>query len=146
MVGVQSRDRRLESRAQGRLLQRIAWLLQSIAEDEKIETRVMSLKLGYFNGLAVVSVVLIALLAASASAGPRPMRDCDNDGLAECLNTADNEFYDCEKDCQAQYPDDPVGYHECRDQCREVHDGVRQECYKQYCPKSFKKRLSPKQK
>src|SRR5258708_7150783 len=69
----------------------------------------------------------------------RLMRDCDNDGLAQCLGEVDADFYACEKDCQNEFPDDAAAYHRCRDQCREIHDGVRQECFKQYCPKKFEK-------
>ncbi len=67
------------------------------------------------------------------------MTDCDNDALAQCLNEADNEFYDCERGCRSDYPDDAGSYEQCRNQCRDFNFGVKQECYKLYCETRFDK-------
>jgi hypothetical protein len=88
---------------------------------------------------AALCFIIFASTQEPASAKFRAMKDCDNDGLAQCLSDVENDFWGCEKDCQKQFPDDPPGYHDCRDQCREIHDGVRQECFKQYCPSVMQK-------
>lgn len=59
---------------------------------------------------------------------------CDDEQLAICLTDADNEFYDCEKTCADQYlPDDPAGYNDCRNDCRDTLANTREGCYITYC-------------
>jgi hypothetical protein len=59
--------------------------------------------------------------------------ECDDDELALCLKSADDEFEEEEEKCREQHPDLGGEYTECRTDARETRDIVRSGCYETHC-------------
>jgi hypothetical protein len=63
----------------------------------------------------------------------RIRRNCDKEHLAICLGDAETAFDECQQDCLDTYPDDPSGYNECRNACRDTRAEAKIECYDTWC-------------
>ncbi|TIL24864.1 hypothetical protein [Mesorhizobium sp.] len=58
---------------------------------------------------------------------------CDDEQLAICLNGGDEEFDECEQKCKDDHPNGGGAYNDCRNDCRDTRDIVRQGCYSEHC-------------